>query len=414
MSKLSSLRFSALVGFRYAGAKRRQQLVSFISGLSIMGMAVGVGLLITVLSVMNGFDRELREKILDILPHGAIYERNGMADWQAFRQTLVGSQGVIGVAPFVELQGMLSFGQEVVPVLLYGVDSTLEPDVSAIMNFLSPDVVARLDQGGSVILGAGVAQQLSAQVGHKVKLFIPDRLHPGKVPRFRALSVAAIVETKTELDYALALTDLHTAQQLTDNPAVISGLRIKFADLFQASDWISAELRSLPYGYYGTDWTRSHGNLYHAVQMSKNLVGLLLFLIVAIAAFNVISTLVMVVVDKQGDIAILRTLGATRFEIMTIFMWQGTLIGVAGTLLGLVLGAIGSWGVQDTVHWLETLIGYQFLKSDVYPISYVPSQSQWQDFAWVGLVALVMSFLATLYPAWRAARIEPAEALRFE
>lgn len=407
-------RFTAFVGLRYAGARRRQQLVSFISALSIAGLALGVGLLIVVLSVMNGFDRELRENILSILPHGAIYQRNGMEDWQTMQNELIQRDGIQGIAPFVELQGMLSRKRNTVPVAVYGIETEMESQVSSVIKFMDEQALARLNQGGAVVLGSGIAESLKAEVGDKLTLLIPNRHRSGRAPKFRALEVAGIVQTSTELDHALALTDLTTAQALADNPNGVSGLRIKFADLFDAPEWIYKEVRRLPYGYYGTDWTRSHGNLYHAIRMSKSLVGLLLFLIVAIAAFNVVSTLVMVVVDKQGDIAILRTLGATRQEIMAIFMWQGSLIGVIGTLLGLGLGLLGAFSVQDLVQLLESLLGFQFLKSDVYPVSYVPSEPQWQDFVWVGGVAVVMSFLATLYPAWRAAHIEPAEALRFE
>ncbi len=407
-------RFSAFVGLRYAGARRRQQLVSFISGLSIAGMALGVGLLVVVLSVMNGFDRELREKILDILPHGAIYQRNGLEDWQQLGEQFLAHKEVVGVAPFVELQGMLSVKQKTVPTAVYGIDPEQEMKVSAALRFVDGEVLRALGAGGAIILGSGVAQTLQADVGQKLTLLIPNRHRSGRAPRFRGLRVIGIIQTNTELDHALALTDLDTAKALTDNPAGVSGLRLKFNDLFEAPDWVYKQVRQLPYGFYGSDWTRSHGNLYHAIQMSKSLVGLLLFLIVAIAAFNVVSTLVMVVVDKQGDIAILRTLGASRWDIMAIFMWQGSLIGVVGTLLGLLLGLVGALGVQDAVQWLEVATGIHFLKSDVYPVSYVPSEPQWQDFLLVGMVALTMSFLATLYPAWRASKVEPAEALRFE
>lgn len=407
-------RFTAFVGLRYAGARRRQQLVSFISALSIAGLALGVGLLVVVLSVMNGFDRELRQNILSILPHGAIYQRNGLDNWQAMRSELASREGIAGVAPFVELQGMISRKRHTVPAAVYGIDTGIESNVSSVMKYMDAAMIKRLERGGAVVLGSGIAESLSAKVGSKLTLLIPNRHRSGRAPKFRALEVAGIVSTATELDHALALTDLATAQSLTDNPERISGLRIKFDDLFDAPEWIYKEVRRLPYGFYGTDWTRSHGNLYHAIQMSKSLVGLLLFLIVAIAAFNVVSTLVMVVVDKQGDIAILRTLGASRQDIMAIFMWQGSLIGVIGTCLGLALGLLGAYSVQDLVQLLESTLGIQFLKSDVYPVSYVPSDPQWHDFLWVGGVAVVMCFLATLYPAWRASKVEPADALRFE
>jgi len=223
-----------------------------------------------------------------------------------------------------------------------------------------------------------------------------------------------VIRSGTELDYALALIRLDVASNLSAMPGRVSGLRVKATSLFEAPSVISEHVRNMEYGYYGSDWTRTHGNLFHAVQMSKNLVGLLLFLIVAVAAFNVVSTLVMVVVDKQSDIAILKTLGASRQDIMTVFVVQGSVIGALGTALGVIFGLVGSVFAQDGVALIERLFNVHFLNAEIYPVSYLPSQVQWQDFVLVALVSLTMSLMATIYPAWRASRVAPAEALRFE
>lgn len=411
--------FNLFVGLRYAGARRRTQLVSFISGISILGLMVGVGLLLTVLSVMNGFEKELRDRILGIIPHGAIYFRYGIDDWKGVRRDILKNPDFIAAAPFVELQGMLSVGKKVKPTALYGIDITSEEDVSAVAGFVDSKILEKLKapaegNNSAIILGAGLAENLGLEVGDRITVLVPNSRNAHELPKFKAMFLAGVVTSGTELDYALALVNLNTASQLSEFPGRVSGLRVKTRDLFAAPDIIYQQVRGMEYGYYGSDWTRTHGNLYHAVQMSKNLVGLLLFLIVAIAAFNVVSTLVMVVVDKQTDIAILKTLGASRGDILAIFVVQGAVIGAMGTLLGLVFGVIGSLVAQDLVVGLEKLFHIQFLSAEIYPVSYLPSQMRLEDFVVVAGVSLLMSLLATLYPAWKASHVAPAEALRFE
>lgn len=407
------------IGLRYAGARRRTQLVSFISGISILGLMVGVGLLLTVLSVMNGFEKELRDRILGIIPHGAIYFRHGVDDWQGVSAEVRQNPDILAAAPFVELQGMLSVGKRVKPAALYGIDVDTNEQVSSVAGFVDWAVLEQLkttagSDNDAIILGAGLAESLKVEPGDRITVLVPNSHNAQALPKFKPMYLAGVVRSGTELDYALALMNLDTASALSENPSGVSGLRVKTRDLFAAPDIIYQQVRSMEYGYYGSDWTRSHGNLYHAVQMSKNLVGLLLFLIVAIAAFNVVSTLVMVVVDKQTDIAILKTLGASRRDILAIFVVQGAVIGALGTLLGLAFGVFGSLMAQDLVAGLEKLLHIQFLNAEIYPVSYLPSQMRLADFVLVGCVSLVMSLLATLYPAWKASRVAPAEALRFE
>lgn len=411
--------FNLFVGLRYAGARRRTQLVSFISGISILGLMVGVGLLLTVLSVMNGFEKELRDRILGIIPHGAVYSRYGIEDWGSVRDTLLQNPDIIAAAPFVELQGMLSVGKRVKPAALYGIDVDSNEAVSSVAGFIDMAVLQQLKSGAdagndTIILGAGLADSLKVAPGDRITVLIPNSHNAQALPKFKPMFLAGVVKSGTELDYALALINLDTASQLSEMPGSVSGLRVRTRDLFAAPDIIYQQVRSMEYGYYGSDWTRSHGNLYHAVQMSKNLVGLLLFLIVAIAAFNVVSTLVMVVVDKQTDIAILKTLGASRGDILAIFMVQGAVIGALGTLLGVAFGVFGSLMAQDVVAGLEKLLQIQFLSAEIYPVSYLPSQMRLTDFVWVACVSWVMSLIATIYPAWKASRVAPAEALRFD
>ncbi len=426
--------FSLFVGLRYAGAKRRTQLVSFISGISILGLMVGVGLLLTVLSVMNGFEKELKDRILGIMPHGAIYHRHGVEDWQALRDRLESNTDILAAAPFVELQAMLSAGRKVKPAGLYGIDVEAESRVSVIDQFVGDEAFDRLANGGKpvagaelvdeaargqakvpgIILGEGLAHSLSVSVGDRITVIVPNSQAGKSLPKYKAFKLLGVIRSGTELDYALALIRLDVASNLSAMPGRVSGLRVKATSLFEAPSVISEHVRNMEYGYYGSDWTRTHGNLFHAVQMSKNLVGLLLFLIVAVAAFNVVSTLVMVVVDKQSDIAILKTLGASRQDIMTVFVVQGSVIGALGTALGVIFGLVGSVFAQDGVALIERLFNVHFLNAEIYPVSYLPSQVQWQDFVLVALVSLTMSLMATIYPAWRASRVAPAEALRFE
>lgn len=406
--------FLWIIGSRYALSRRHSQLVSFISSLSILGLVVGVALLIVVLSVMNGFDRELRERILGIMPHAALYHRGGIEHYQAMSEELAARAGIASATPFVQIQGLLSHSGSVAPVNLYGLPEGSGDLEASLSDALSREDWARLARSQrGLFLGSGLARELSVAPGDKLTLVVPPSDSSG-APQIAALEVLATFTSGTQVDNRLALMNLETASELTDNPGSASGIRLQFRDLFAAPKRVGELASELPYGYYTSDWTRTHGNLYQAIKMSKQLVSLLLFLIIGIAAFNLISTLIMVVVDKQGDIAILRTLGASSTEVVGIFMLQGGLIGALGTSIGLLLGVGLSLVVTDFVLWLEQLLNIQFLHSDVYPISYLPVDLQGADLVKVALTALVLSVLASLYPAWRASRVQPAEALRYE
>lgn len=410
--RLNSL--TLMVGRRYAVSRRHSQLVSFISSMSIAGLVIGVALLILVLSIMNGFDRELRERILGIMPHAAIYHREGVADYRQSAEQIGRQPGVQSAIPFVQREGLLSLRRQVAPVNLYGVSPEDRDALAVLAEYLPASAWSQLrDTPRGVFLGQGLAESVGAEPGSKLTLVVPPGDGRG-MPDIQALEVLAIFDTGTELDHNLAVMGLEPASALTDYPGRATGIRLQVQDLFAAPRLVRGVAQALPAGYYTSDWTRTHGNLYQAIHMSKQLVGLLLFLIIAIAAFNLVSTLIMVVVDKQGDIAILRTLGASSREILGIFMVQGGLIGILGTALGTGLGLLLALGVTDWVIWLEGVLGIQFLQSDVYPISYLPSDIDGWDVARVSGTALVLSLVASLYPAWRATRVQPAEALRFE
>lgn len=403
------------IGLRYVLSRQRSRSVTFISRIAMIGIVLGVALLILVLSVMNGFDRELRERILSIMPQVTLYHTSGVAEWSPLRQQLLDREDVVAVAPFVELQGMVNRGKNTEPLLIYGVDAELEPTVSIIHQFLDDQTLQALNaNSAAIVLGNSLAKKLDVTVGDKFNLIIPRAEGQSKIPAVRRVQLIDVLHTKTEVDGALALMGMDAAASLSITPEAVSGLHIKAGDLF-LSPQIARELQSqLPYGFYVSDWTRTHGNIYYAIQMSKNLVSLLLLLIVAIAAFNVVSTLVMVVVDKQKDIAILKTLGLGTRQTLSIFVIQGGLIGFIGTVIGIIAGIVLSLSIQSLVSRLESLLGISFLSSDIYPVSYLPSALYWQDVALIAGVSFLMSLLATIYPAWRAGRVKPAETLRYE
>lgn len=408
-------KLTTFIGARYGISRKHSQLVSFISKLSTAGLVIGVALLIVVLSIMNGFDRELRERILGIMPQATIFHRDGLEDYLPLITQVEQHPHVLAAAPFVQLQGLASYKKQVVPVNLFGIEPSLELKFSALKNYLPQETFEQLTtQANSIILGKGMADKLGISVGEALTLIIPNNTDSKTAPRVKMLSLIGVLDSGTGIDQYLALMSLESASAISNHPGRVNGIRLQLDDLFVAPTVVRELVEPMPAGFYGSNWTRTQGNLYEAIQMSKSLIELLLFLIIAIAAFNVVSTLIMVVVDKQGDIAILRTLGASTREIMGIFMVQGGLIGLIGTALGVVFGVTLALSITDLVQALEALLGIQFLHSDVYPISYLPSDLNWHDVFKIAITALIISFVASLYPAWRASRIQPADALRYE
>ncbi|MGE7959760.1 lipoprotein-releasing ABC transporter permease subunit [Pseudomonas sp. NPDC089530] len=408
------------IGTRYTRAKRRNHFVSFISLTSMIGLALGVVVMIVVLSVMNGFDHEMRTRVLGMVPHATIESGEPIGDWQSLADKVKQNPEVLAVAPFTQMQGLLTNNGQVQKVLLNAIDPARERQVSIIDNFMQQGKLDDLAPGSfGIVIGDKAATKLGVGLGDKLTFVAPEvTVTPaGMFPRMKRFTVVGIFHVGAgELDGYLGLTNLDDLGRLHRwKPDQVQGLRLKFDDLFQAprTAWeIAQQLGENQ--YYARDWTRTHGNLYQAIRMEKAMIGLLLLLIVAVAAFNIISTLVMVVNDKKGDIAILRTLGATPASIMATFMVQGTVIGVIGTLIGAVVGMFAALNVSAAISALESLIGHKFLNADVYFIDYLPSQLMAEDVLMVCGAALVLSFLATLYPAWRAARTQPAEALRYE
>ncbi|MCP1479813.1 lipoprotein-releasing system permease protein [Pseudomonas chlororaphis] len=394
--------------------------MSFISLTSMIGLALGVVVMIVVLSVMNGFDHEMRTRVLGMVPHATIESGEPISDWQGLADKVKQNPKVLAVAPFTQMQGLLTNNGQVQKVLLNAIDPAKERQVSIIDNFMKQGKLDDLAPGSfGIVIGDKAATKLGVGLGDKLTFVAPEvTVTPaGMFPRMKRFTVVGIFHVGAgELDGYLGLTNLDDLGRLHRwKPDQVQGLRLKFDDLFQAprTAWEIAEQLG-ENQYYARDWTRTHGNLYQAIRMEKAMIGLLLLLIVAVAAFNIISTLVMVVNDKKGDIAILRTLGATPASIMATFMVQGTVIGVIGTLIGAVVGMFAALNVSAAISALEGLIGHKFLNADVYFIDYLPSQLMAEDVLMVCGAALVLSFLATLYPAWRAARTQPAEALRYE
>ncbi len=405
---------SLFIGLRYTGARARNQLVAFLARVSMLGLIVGVGLLIAVLSIMNGFDKELREKILGLVPQAAVYHHDGIEDWQGLQTFLEGRPHVLAAAPFVQLNGLVAKHQKAEPVVLYGIDPKQEARVSRMQEFIPRSILSALgEKADAMVLGSAVADKLGLNAGDTALVLIPSS-RMGGTPEVQYVTILARIHSNTELDNTLALMNLEAAAELSSQPHLVTGLRLRLDDLFRARDVVWQALVTLGGEYYGSSWENTHGNLYHAIHLSKKLIALLMFMIVAIAAFNVVSTLVMVVVEKEADIAILRTMGASSGTIMTIFMVLGTAIGVVGTALGVGAGVGLSAVMESMVRSVEGLLGVQFLSSEVYPLTYLPAQVLMTDISRVAMAALGMSFLATLYPAWRASRVLPAQALRYE
>ena len=410
---------SIFIGSRYTRAKRRNHFISFISLTSMIGLSLGVLAMIIVLSVMNGFQREMSNRILGMVPHAVIAgDGRPVEDWQSLALQLQAHPGVLGTAPITQLEGMLSYRGSMQPIEIKGIDPQAESEVSILGTKMVAGGLDDLEPGESgVILGLITARRFGLKLGDKITLIVPELSDaPGGItPRMQRLNVVGVFKVGAELDGSLAMIHrADAAQILRWQPNQVEGVRVRLADLYRAPQIASELVAGLGEKYRGEDWSLTQGSLFSAMKMEKTMIGLLLLLIVAVAAFNIIATLIMVVADKRADIAILRTLGATPRQIMAIFMVQGSIIGLTGTLIGTVLGVIGAMNVSALVSWLEKVSGQHIFSSDVYFISTLPSELRLQDVLLVTLAALLLSFLATVYPAWRAAQTQPAEALRYE
>jgi len=411
-------RFEWILGWRYARVGRRGRgngFISFISGVSMLGIALGVAALIIVLSVMNGFQKEVRDRMLSVVSHIEIYAQGDASFDESVMRTLRENKQVQAWAPFVSAQALLARGSAMRGVLVRGIESGQEEKVSTVLDN-NPELQAALAQltpaSYRVVLGSDLAQALGAEVGDSVTLIVPSgEVSPaGVAPRLRQFTVVGLLNSgHYEYDSTLALTNLQDAARLTRSAA---GLRVQLADLHQAPQ-VAAQLQAaLGDRFAVRDWTQQNRTWFAAVQLEKRMMFIILTLIVAVAAFNLVSTLVMSVTDKASDIAILRTLGASPSSIMGVFMVQGAWAGVLGTGLGLGLGLLVACNIDVLVPALEHMLHTHFLPKDVYIITRMPSDPQRQDIVPIVAISLVLSFVATLYPSWRASRVQPAQALR--
>jgi lipoprotein-releasing system permease protein len=411
--------YEFFIGLRYTRARQRTRFISVISLISIVGIALGMTVLITVLSVMNGFQREIRTRILGVASHVQISGTDGVVnDWQAVAKLAAQNKAVVASAPYVSAQALLTFGSTVRGVFVRGISPTLENEVSDVGAHMKQGALTDLKPGEfGIVLGQELARALTVTKGDKVVLVAPQgQVTPaGILPRVKQFTVVGIFGVDHfEYDSGLALIQIEDAQKVFRFGDSVSGVRLKLVDLMRAVT-VSRELATLfPPNILISDWTMQHANFFRAVQIEKRMMFLIVFLIIAVAAFNIISSLVMAVKDKQSDIAILRTLGAAPYSITKIFLVQGALIGVVGTLLGLAGGVTLALNVDVVVPFIENVLGVKFLAKDVYQISELPSELQMSDVVLTGVVSLVLTLLATIYPSYRAAKVNPAEALRYE
>ena len=415
--------YELLIGLRYTRAQPREgagnRFISFIALISMLGLALGVAALIVVLSVMNGFQKELRERILGVVSHIQVSGGSGeLEDWGKTLQGVARYPRVRAAAPYVQAQGMLSFDGQVRGMMVRGILPEAEDKVADFARYMKAGKLDALRPGEfGMVLGSELARALRVRQGDKITLLAPQGMvTPAAIlPRIKQFRVVGIFEAGMfEFDSGLALVHLNDAQKLYRMDGRVSGVRLKVDDLFAAPQIGRELMRYLDGDIWISDWTRSHANFFRAVEIEKRMMFLILLLIVAVAAFNIVSTLVMAVQDKRADIAILRTLGASPRSIMGIFVVQGTLIGVVGLLAGIAGGVALALNIDVVVPALERALGLQFLAKDVYYISDLPSDLHWSDVWTIGGVSFVLTLLATLYPSWRASRTQPAEALRYE
>ncbi|AVH15604.1 lipoprotein-releasing ABC transporter permease subunit [Acinetobacter indicus] len=406
---------SLYIGLRYTRARRSNHFISFIALVSMIGLTLGVAVLITVLSVMNGFDRELKNRVLGMIPQATVSSTQILTDWPELAKKVEQHEHVTGAAPFTQLQGMLTAHGQVSGIMVTGIEPEYEKKVSIIHQHMVEGSIDNLKKGEfGIVLGKQMTDALGLSLNDSITLVLPEATPSpaGVVPRFKRFTIVGIFSIGAEVDSMMGYIALNDASTLLRLPDGAQGVRMKLDDIFAAPTVANDIVSELPANFYASDWTYTHGNLFSAIQMEKAMVSLLLFLIVLVAAFNIVSSLVMVVTDKKADIAILRTLGASPGTITRIFMVQGTVIGVIGTVSGAILGIIFASSISGFIAWLNNVLGLNLF--DAYFINYLPSHLRWQDVVVIVSLSLILSFLATIYPALRAAKIQPAEALRYE
>ena len=413
------MKYELLIGRRYLRSSRGNRFVSFISTISMAGVAIGVAVLIVVLSVMNGFEREVRDRILSLTAHATISALGSrMGDWQDAAARIRDNPAVLGAAPFIEDQALLITGDKSSGALVTGVLPEDEQQVTIISSKVTAGSFAAMKPGEyGIVLGEELAKALGVGMGERVRIVTSLRtITPvGVMPRMRTFKVVGLFRAGMyEYDRNLAYVHLADAALLYRMGEDVTGLRLRLADMFAAPRVVRELAVALGGGYYVDDWSRKHATFFRSIQLTKSALFVILLLVVAVAAFNIVSTLVMVVKDKQADIAILRTVGAAPLSILSIFMTQGVAIGVIGTLSGVLLGVLLSINLESLIHGLEALLGLHFLDAKVYFITDLPARVEWSDVLQISLTAFGLCCLSTLYPSWRAARTQPAQSLRHE
>ena len=404
------------IGLRYTRAKRRNQFISFISAFSLIGMALGVMSLIIVLSVMNGLDREMKQRLLSVIPHGYITKEPSLTDWRPIAQNLLKHPKVLGAAPYIASEALLTYADGVQGIQIEGILPEEETQVSVIDKHMLVGSLAHLKAGEfGIVMGSLMARQLGLALGDKVVITSPDiNITPaGVYLRKKSFTLVGVFEVGAQVDMDLAIIHLVDAQKFFRVQGA-QGLHVKVNDLYQAAPVMNELAAQFGSDYKVKDWSQTQGSLFQSVKMEKIVTGTLLNILIFIAVFNIVSSLVLMVADKRSDIAVLRTLGLTAKQVMGIFIVQGSAIGLVGTLIGVLAGCALTLLLNPIMGLLEKIFGFHFFNPDTFYITGLPSYLMWQDLVTITLTALILSFLATLYPAYRASKIEPAEALRYE
>lgn len=405
---------------RYTFAFGKGYLSTFLSMLSMVGLILAIALLIIVLSVMNGFDKEMRERILGLVPHITVYSHLPIEAWQEKAAIISAHPEVRSVSAFSQFDALIMRGADIATARFIGLQiSDSGSDVNLTKHLNPRELSSFLSDPKGMILGEAIANKLGIVPGDKVTLLIPGTSGEGfaqsaRGAQYETVTLRATLATGTELDQSAALVHLDLASSIAGLGSAVNGIRVSTSELFDVSRIGWELVNNLPTGFYVTNWMMTHGNLYSAIQLSRDLISILLFSIIGVAAFNVVSSLVLVVFDKRGDIAILRTLGISRFKIASIFVAQGAMIGCVGVAIGSVLGLLGSLVITDLVGMLERVLDIHFLNTDVYPVSFLPVEILAQDILFVGGTAFAMCILAAIYPALRASRLAPASVLNQE
>lgn len=411
--------FEFWIGNRYVRSRSGSRFVSLISGISMLGIAIAVAVLIVVLSVVNGFERELKERVLAMTAHASIEDAGDeLGDWRSLVELALEDPRVVGAAPYVGGQALMIHGERLSGAELRGVDPGVESRVSGVHTVMTSGSLDSLIAGEfNVVLGIELARQLAVDVGDRLTVTLAEGIvtPAGVVPRTKRFTVSGIYRVGMyEFDRRLAFINLSDAQRLYRLGDAVSGVRLAVDDVFAAPTVVREVAIAHAAPVMISDWTRRHVNFFRSIQITKSILFVILLLVIAVAAFNIVSTLVMVVKDKQADIAILRTVGARPSSILGVFITQGSIIGITGTISGVVIGVLLAVNLETVVAFLESTFGIKFLAADVYFISDLPSELRWRDVLQIASIALLLALMSTIYPAWMAARTAPAEALRYD